>query len=53
MTRPIINLNLNLDKMEIPMPPENMVAILLFLASDMSKAISGAVVPVDRAWSVL
>jgi NAD(P)-dependent dehydrogenase (short-subunit alcohol dehydrogenase family) len=34
-------------------PPEDMVGILLFLASDMSKRISGSIIPVDNAWSAI
>ena len=33
--------------------PEDMVGILLFLASDMSKKMSGAIIPVDNAWSAI
>ncbi|KAH0842496.1 hypothetical protein FOPE_07705 [Fonsecaea pedrosoi] len=34
-----------------PIDPKEVANVLVFLASDLSSAINGAVVPVDKAWS--
>lgn len=33
--------------------PDVIADVLLFLASDLSRAVTGAVIPIDRAWSVI
>lgn len=33
--------------------PQDQANILVFLVSDMSKEVSGAIIPVDRAWSTI
>ncbi|KAJ7367036.1 hypothetical protein DFH08DRAFT_949025 [Mycena albidolilacea] len=43
----------NVQTGEGVMPPETVANVLLFLASDLSKDINGAVLPVDNGWSVV
>jgi hypothetical protein len=43
----------NLQTGEGVMTPETVANVLLFLASDLSKDINGAVLPVDNGWSVV
>jgi len=45
-----VNTGVQMERIE---GPEKVVAMLLFLASDMSSGISGAIVPVDNAWSTI
>ncbi len=33
--------------------PETIAQVIIFLASDVSKGISGAILPVDKAWSTI
>lgn len=36
-----------------PASPESIANLLLFLSSDMSQEISGAIIPIDHAWSTI
>jgi NAD(P)-dependent dehydrogenase (short-subunit alcohol dehydrogenase family) len=54
MFRPITDPHVNTEgAYPHPAQPEDMVGIMLFLASDMSKKINGAIIPVDNAWSTI
>ncbi|KAJ7367033.1 hypothetical protein DFH08DRAFT_836383 [Mycena albidolilacea] len=51
--QPIHTLHANLQTGEGMMTPETVANVLLFLSSDLSKDINGAVLPVDNGWSVI
>jgi len=51
--KPIHDIHVDLDAGHPKPQVDDVVAILLFLSSDMSKAISGSIIPVDYAWSTI
>jgi NAD(P)-dependent dehydrogenase (short-subunit alcohol dehydrogenase family) len=53
---PIVQLHVSKDKDGNPVPvigPEDVARGIAFLASDESKMINGAMIPIDNAWSVI
>ncbi|KAJ7796134.1 hypothetical protein B0H14DRAFT_2620153 [Mycena olivaceomarginata] len=50
---PVHALQANMQTGEGVLSPETVANVLLFLASDLSKDINGAVLPVDSGWSVV
>ncbi|KAJ9642227.1 uncharacterized protein PV06_03214 [Exophiala oligosperma] len=63
-SRPVLNVHFNPRSTDAlngqdgpiatgPISPEEVANVLVFLASDLSSAINGAVVPVDKAWSAV
>jgi len=51
--KPVIDLNVDFMTGEGVLQPDVIADVLLFLASDLSRAVTGAVIPVDKAWSVI
>jgi len=34
-------------------PPKDIASLLVFLVSDLSSAINGSIIPIDRGWSTI
>jgi enoyl-[acyl-carrier-protein] reductase (NADH) len=51
--QPVIDLHLDQASGTTIAKAELLANVLLFLVSDMSKEISGAIIPVDHAWSTI
>ncbi|TFK33392.1 hypothetical protein BDQ12DRAFT_738813 [Crucibulum laeve] len=51
--QPVHAVHANLLTGEGVAPPEHTADVIVFLASDLSRGITGAVIPVDNAWSVI
>lgn len=51
LCRPVVDTHL--DNGEMPLQGGDIVGLLLFLASDMSRGITGAIIPVDKGFSVI
>jgi NAD(P)-dependent dehydrogenase (short-subunit alcohol dehydrogenase family) len=51
--KPIHDVHLHGSGGAVPIAPEEVAQTILFLASDRASKISGAMVPIDVAWSVV
>ncbi|KAH6909109.1 short-chain dehydrogenase/reductase SDR [Coprinopsis sp. MPI-PUGE-AT-0042] len=51
--KPILETHVNMTTGEGSAPPDKCAQTLLFLASDLSTGITGAILPVDNGWSVI
>lgn len=50
--KPVLDAHQRSDRSDIS-KPNDIAQLLLFLASDASSTISGALIPIDRAWSTI
>ncbi|EAU85616.1 short-chain dehydrogenase/reductase SDR [Coprinopsis cinerea okayama7 len=51
--KPVLDTHVNMETNEGSAPPERCAQAILFLASDLSTGITGAILPVDNGWSVI
>ncbi|KIJ29344.1 hypothetical protein M422DRAFT_214995 [Sphaerobolus stellatus SS14] len=51
--KPVHDIHANLMTGEGKIHPDVLADVLLFLASDLSRGVTGAVIPIDNAWSVI
>ena len=51
--RPVLDVHVNVLTNEGAAEPRLCADVILFLASDLSRGVNGAIIPVDQGWSVV
>ena len=51
--RPVLDVHVNVLTSEGAAEPRLCADVILFLASDLSRGVNGAIIPVDQGWSVI
>ena len=51
--RPVLDVHVNVLTSEGAAEPRLCADVIFFLASDLSRGVNGAIIPVDQGWSVI